>query len=439
MKLPARIRAAASVLLGRSFEAAGGSGRWPAEAHMPGMKSAMLAARASLASRARYLVSNNPHAAALSEGIVSLLVGPGLVARSLHRNPAVRRTLDRAFRKWAVEAGILRESLASIQEQTTRCMVHNGDAFVHMMGEGGRLSLQLLDPEQIDASLNRDLGGRRIVAGIELDVYGRPLAYYVRRHSPADPFATWSEPVRIDAADVLHLFQPLAPGAVRGISWLAPVMGRLLEIDATEDAMVVRMKVAALLAGFVRTADGEPLYGTAPTATFEPGTLSHLRPGEDVTFSAPVEVGDGPAFLKQMLRSVAAGVGLTYEQLTGDLSEVNYSSIRAGQLQVRRRATAWQKNLLVDRFLAWVWSRWAILEALSGRLDTAGWTADDWEALPDVEWLAPAWGQVDPWKETNAEIAALNARLRPRREVVASHGRDIETLDEELAEDARAA
>lgn len=62
----------------------------------------------------------------------------------------------------------------------------------------------------------------------------------------------------------------------------------------------------------------------------------------------PADVGNTyEAFIKQQLRAISVGLGITYEQLTGDLSGVNYSSIRVGLLEFRRRCTALQHNLMV--------------------------------------------------------------------------------------------
>ena len=53
------------------------------------------------------------------------------------------------------------------------------------------------------------------------------------------------DPLRVPAADCLHLFKPLAAGQLRGITWLAPVLLRLHELDQFEDAALVKAKVAA--------------------------------------------------------------------------------------------------------------------------------------------------------------------------------------------------
>src|SRR5512132_3795063 len=124
--------------------------------------------------------------------------------------------------------------------------------------------------------------------------------------------------VRIDASEIQHILEPLAPGQVRGLPWLTPVLLRLHELDQYEDAQLVRQKVAALFAGFLMDPDGNASTAFAGdtangvmTSGLEPGTLKVLPPGYDIKFSDPAETGDNyKPFIDQQLRSIAAGIAL---------------------------------------------------------------------------------------------------------------------------------
>ena len=85
--------------------------------------------------------------------------------------------------------------------------------------------------------------------------------------------------------------------------------------------------------------------------------IEYLEPGKDVKFATPSANGDYADYMRMQLHAVAAGVGLTYELLTGDLSQVNYSSIRAGLIEFRRRMEALQWQLIVPGLCQPVWSR----------------------------------------------------------------------------------
>jgi lambda family phage portal protein len=162
-----------------------------------------------------------------------------------------------------------------------------------------------------------------------------------------------------------------------------------------------------------------------------------LPPGTEVTFSQPGQgLSQAVEFLKAQLREIAAGAGLTYEQVSADLSDTNYSSARVGLLQQRRRAEMLQRTVIEARLLRPLWRRWIDGKALAGEIPA------DEAALAlyrDVKFVAPGWVWIDPLKEVNGDVAAIAAGLKSRAEVVASRGRDIEELDEEIATDTRQA
>ena len=245
----------------------------------------------------------------------------------------------------------------------------------------------------------------------------------------------------------MQLFAPVVAGQLRGVSWFAPVLLKLADLDSAMDAQLMRQKVAALLAGFVIDPDGTAggFDGTRDGAGnleggLEPGTLKILAPGQDVRFSDPAKVGaEVVSFLTITAREIAAGLGVPYEALTGDLSGVNYSSIRAGLVAFRRRAEALQHHVLVFQFCRPIWRRFVAAEVLSGRLAAPGFTHDP-EPFLAARWITPRTEWVDPAKDVGAEIAAIGAGLMSRREAVAARGYDLEALDAEIVADtARAA
>ena len=427
----------------RSYDGAGGGRRWRGHPDMPANLSAMHAARGPLAKRARYLVANNPLAASGVEAWVSALVGTGIKPQSAHADPLVRRDLNTGFEGWTDEADA--DGLTDFYGQQAvmvRRMVIDGEGFALLIAGPDGLRLRLIDAEQIDPSLNRDLPeGGRIVQGIEFDAAGRRVAYHMLPERPGMPFASLPLTAKwVPADQVVHLFRPETPGQVRGISWFAPVMLRLADLDQWRDAQIMRQKVAAMLAGFVTSTENptEVFEGEQKGANLvgglEPGTLKFLDPGQDVKFSTPANIGaEVITFAKITEREIAVGLGLPAAIFTGDLSEVNYSSIRAGLVEWRRRVEALQHGVIAFQFLRPVWRRWATLEVLASRIKTTV------EAALPAKFIAPKQQWVDPAKDVEAELAAIAGGLMSRREAVTSRGVDIEALDDEIAADNKRA
>ena len=142
--------------------------------------------------------------------------------------------------------------------------------------------------------------------------------------------------VRVPAVDavglqrVVHLYEPLRPGQLRGLPALTQVLIKLRDLDAYDDATLVRVGLANLFAMFVTRAPGDgaaavdPLTGQGfdydaegrPMIPLEPGLVQELAPGEDVKFSEPPDPSGYSDFVGAQLQAVAIGAGLPYEVMT---------------------------------------------------------------------------------------------------------------------------
>ena len=423
-------------LVTRRFDAAAGGRRWQGAQTFGSINAEVGAAAGPVRHRAAYYARNNPWITNGVNAIVSGAVGAGIKPQSQHPDPAVRAALHARWQAWTDEADADAVTDAyGLQALAVRAMVETGECFAHLLVTPDGLRVRLLDADMVPMEETRELGdGRRVIQGVEFDADGASAAYRVHRTRPDVPsFST--DLARVPADQFAHLFAPLAPGQVRGMSWLAPVLLRLHELDLYEDAQLVRQKVAALFAGFVVDPTGTAAGFGGTTASgvlttgMEPGTLKVLPPGTDVRFSEPAAIGDAVPFVQLQLRSIAAGLGVPESLLTGDLSQANYSSLRAALVEFRTRLEQLQYSVIVFQLCRPIWRAFIVAEVLAGRL--AG-TLDE---LLAVEWITPAQPWVDPQKDAEAAQLALSAGLTSRRRVVASLGWDVEQLDAEIAAD----
>ncbi len=247
--------------------------------------------------------------------------------------------------------------------------------------------------------------------------------------------------MRVPAEDVVHLFAPLAAGQVRGLSWLAPVLLRLSELDQLEDALLVNAKVQAMLMGFLTDQnatgpnpfDGQP-NGSVLESGLEPGTLKFLPQGWDMKFSTPQQALSAIEFAQLELRAVAAGLGVPEHLLTGDLRNANYSSLRAALVSFRQRIEALQYHVVIPQLCQPIYERAITAAIFSGEFEAADFERNA-SAYLDAEWYPPAQPWVDPLKDQQAEALAVAKGFKSRRQVVAAQGYDIESLDDEIAAD----
>lgn len=423
----------------RGYEGAGSGPRWPSGSIMAALPAAALAARPVLERKARWLVANTPIAESIANVWTTHVIADGPNARSAHPNRAMRRAADSAWTRFYRRADVEGGDLCSLLVRVVRGLVVDGESFVRLLTTArGELRLQLLPPSQIDSSVNVELpDGGTIISGIERGPHGEPRAYYVLPRSPDQLFsATGVAPVRVAASEICHVYEPRFAGQTRGVSWLHPVLNRILELDSTEDAGVKKAQVSALMCGFIRDLEG---LGTKDdTASgelgMEPGTLRKLKPGTDITFTPVADMTGLNDFIKHIARSVCAGAHVPFELVAGDLTDVNFSSARIGLHNFQRRCTAIRASVLEARLLRPVWERMVAVEILSGRLNAPDFdrAAENYFAMT-IMW--PAWAQVNPKDDTEADVLAVNAGFRSRTEIIERLGRDAEDVNAEIASD----
>ncbi len=396
-----------------------------------------------LRDRARDLVRNNPYAAKAVQAAVSNLVGTGIMPRARARESGLAEAADRLWGRFAetCDADGLTD-FYGLQALIARALVESGECLVQLRerrAEDGLpvpLQLQVLEADHLDTTRTGELAdGGFVLQGVEFDPLGRRRAYWLFPVYPGEAASVMRRSLtsrRVPARGVLHLFERLRPGQVRGVPWFAPVVLKLRDLDEYDDAELVRKKIEACFAAFVTgDEDGETLGASATDAegrrveSFEPGMIEYLAPGRDVKFATPSASGGYAEYMRVQLHAVAAGIGLTYELLTGDLSQVNYSSIRAGLIEFRRRMEALQWQLLVPGLCQPVWRRFVETAQAAGALP---------KGEVDAEWTAPRFEAVDPLKDVQADILAVRAGLMTLKEAIARQGYDPAQVLEEIAE-----
>jgi lambda family phage portal protein len=411
--------------------------------------------------KARDADRKNPYAIAARETTVANLVGNGIVPVVVCDDAELKKEVRAAWDEWIEECdteGML--DFYGLQALMVSGVYTAGDAFLRFRprdpsdGLSVPLQLQLLDGEMCAEAKNEAPpgSGRVVKAGVEFDGLGRRRAYWFYREHPGELTwlfsGSWNDPVPVPAAQVMHCFHQITPGQVRGIPWAAGVLVRLHDLDEYQDAEMVRKKIAAMMTAFVTTpGDDDPIGGGSagtddeddmPLAYLEPGTVQYLGPGEGVEIASPADVGGAyESFVRVARQELSSGLGLAYHQLTGDLSQVNFSTIRSVLIEQRRRFGAIQRNMIAFKVCRPVWRRWLETALLSGRLKIPRAGREEilfklmrpkWVATPGFEW-------VQPERQVESDVAELKAGLTSRTRLVAERGYDVEDLDEEIAAD----
>jgi lambda family phage portal protein len=401
------------------------------------------AAAATVARRARDAVRNDPYASRIVDLWTGNAVGAGITTRW----PDKPHT--DAWRRWADSTACDAEAkldLYGMQALAMRAVVESGECFVRMLLTPPTLSnpvglrLQVLESDHLDTARTGMVEAAPTIQGIALGEAGEPVAYWLHRVHPGAswllPGATWLNSERIPASDVLHVYRKRRPGQLRDVSWLAPVLTRLRDLGDYEAALLMKAKIEACLAAVVTEEGEEALTGPAAgllrdaqgrtVETFEPGMILYRRGMGSVEVVNPSGGGSHAAFAKRALEAAAVGAGLTYDQVSGDLTQANYSSLRAGKIEFRRLCEQVQYGMLIPMLVRPIAERFHAQGALLGL-----WGAE----LPaDVSHVPPAHEMIDPLKDTTALIAQVRAGFVPQPEAAGAFGYDFRQAVEMIRE-----
>lgn len=405
---------------------------------------------ATLRMRARQLCRDNPNARRYLAILSDNVVGPdGLLLQARTENARgqlheeLNRQIEQAWKSWSKPAHCTvdgRTSWPMLQSQIVQTVARDGECFVRMVrGFPNRFgfALQLLDAELCDETYDRPArpGEPEIRNGVEVDGWGRPTGYWLWTAHP-DDYGKPRVRQRFAAEDVLHITITDRMGQVRGLSWFAPVLLPLQMLYGYTEAELTAARTAAAKMGFITQSPETPgldLGQTEPTAMeAAPGVIDRLAVGEQFTAWDPTHPsGNFGPFLTTILHQIASGLNVSHASLTGDLSQVNYSSIRAGMLAERDRWRALQ-TWFADHVCDPVFAAWFPMATLSPELTVPSTDMRRYEAR---EWQARGWDWVDPQKDIEAQASALAYGFTTRRAILAANGLDFEqTITDTKAE-----
>lgn len=422
-----------------------------------------------LRARARGLCANSEFGRRFLSLVAMNVVGPnGPVLQS--RAMATPSTLDKAandaievhWGRWCKSADIARRmSLPHLLRVIVKSVARDGEALVRVVRDRNLpygMALQLLEADRLDESINRRLNNGNLVRlGVEIDSTLRPVAYYIKTAHPGENFyiRDRNDIERVDARDLYHLFLVERAEQVRGYTWFHAVLIRANLLHGFEEAAVIAARVGASKMGaFTRKDDGagQPIANQLADMT-DPNT-GHLQmnaePGEflDLTGMPGVSLEswnpDYPhqnfgAFLKACFDGLASGLDVATHNLSGNMTEVNYSSARIAELAERDAWMTLQQwfiaSLIEPLFRDWLASaliRGDITFEESGK----ALPASTFSKFANAARFQPRrWQWVDPKVEVEAAKTQIESRLASRSEIVAQQGRDFDDVIDELAQE----
>lgn len=419
-----------------------------------------------LRSRARALCANNEFARrflSLTAGNI-IGCGPKLQVRAKNLDGSLDKAGNDAIEwhwdKWGCDADASgRMTLSHLLRVAVKSIARDGETLIKVVRNRSLpygMALQLLEADRLDVTINARLdNGNMIRQGVEVDSMLRPIAYHIRTAHPGENYHT--SPVGIErvlAKDVYHIFLQERAEQVRGYTWLHAVLARMNMLHAYEEAAVVAARVGASKMGFLTRKDEAPSMletiadqkDTAGNLTMsaEPGEFTELPAGYSMeSWNPEYPHNNFESFLKQCLRGVASGLDVATHNLSGDMTDVNYSSARIAELAERDMWKALQ-DWLHEALLEPLYKDWLASGLLRGDITMLSsgkqLPAERLQKFIDVSrFQGRRWSWVDPLKEVEASAKLIEAGLASRTEIAASQGREFDDVMYEQAEEQKLA
>lgn len=378
--------------------------------------------------KARSLAQNAPYAVKAIDVIVAETVGAGIVPNIKHPNKRIADKIKLLWEEWACSSKCDYEgrmNYYAMQQLMMRSIAQDGEGLGLKRSSGGMNQIQLLESDFINTAI--DTG--EYVQGIKVKD-NRRIAYSLFKNHPGSRTAD-GQSVDVSAENVLHVFKQIRPGQLRGVTWAHAVVEKMKDFDDYQYATLMRQKVSACFAGFITSTPSDSTISQDALRqrrqedfNLQPATYRYLEPGQDFKQASPPGVDGYNDFNRETLRAIAAGWGISYEALTGDYSQSNYSSSRMGHIQMRKNIENWRWNMLIPLFCE-VTFQW-FLDSIKNKIDNP-------EKIT-VQWVPPAYSMIDPEKEIAATVKEVRNGLKSWEEAVLENGRDPEKVLEEMVD-----
>lgn len=314
-------------------------------------------------------------------------------------------------------------------------------------------TIKLIDPDRL-SNPNNLYDTEYLKGGVELDVHGAPKAYHIRNGHPSDwhlntKSYSWTRiprETRWGRKRFIHAYDKERAGQTRGIGILTPVIERLKMIDKYDRVELQAALVNAIFAAFIESPFDHEMLDEAVGADhlnkyqqarsefhdkrqvrLDGVRIPTLFPGESFNFQAAsrpaAQFGE---FEKACLRNIAAGTGLSYEQISQDWSETNYSSARGALLEVWKTLNR-NRISFADKFATPVFILFMEEAINRGDIKLPKNAPDFYSAKAaycKLKWIGQGRGWVDPVKESQAAQIRMDIGISTLEDECADQGKD---------------
>lgn len=402
--------------------------------------------RDNIRGRARDLERNSDMLGGVIKAFKRNVMGNGFTLQAKTNNEELNTSIESFWKEWCKKENCDVTGTQSFNQMLRmaiqRKKVDGGIIFLKRYTSGGLIpfKLQAIEVDELDSTtMIPKTKGNRVVGGIEYNSYNKPVGYYIRQYS-IDGLST-SNPVYVDAKDVIFIYTKQRPSQIREMSDMAPTITRIRDANEYMVAVSLKERIGACLAVFIKKVNPSITSGrngkTAKDKSYDgktitPGMIKELNAGDEIdTVNPSGQATDATNFIKLQQRLIGSGQGLSYEATSRDMSEVNYSSARQGGIEDELTYT--EDEELILGMMSEIYETFVISLYLTDLIKTPKF----WERKKEFlnhEWVKSPKKWIDPMKEANANKIALQTGQKTFKQIAAENGRDWKEQIDEMCE-----
>ena len=390
------------------------------------------------------------------------VIGTGIVPRATTHNEVFNTEINELISDYVFEcdyAGSL--TLFGIQALAVNARKEDGECFIRIVRSRNDtqsvlpLSFQILESHFCPTGYNKKLSnGGEIKSGVEINVRGQIVAYWIYPSDPLDKGVSFNSLVRVLKRDIIHHYKQERPGQLRGVPETVRALVKSHLFDQYDDAELERKKSRAQFTGVIRRPDygkedykfdpisGEPIEEDSngvPIIDMETGTFPSLLPGEEITLFEGDDAGRGyKDFQSYQLLGIAASMGVPVSLMSGDFSNINDRVWRAIMNQYHREKDSEQDLLIIPQVCRPMYIAIVERAILSGRITFPQDYNGNERKYLKVKHSPQAYKYIHPVQDVQAKKLEVDSGFRSRQSVVdESRGERVEDVDQERASDAK--
>lgn len=377
----------------------------------------------TLRARCTYEASNNPIVEGMIHSHASDIVGPdGPTLDVLSDSDEYNEALEAEWRNWSNPhplsglpkpdaAGML--TLADLLRQNVWQWWTKGEDLTQITTEeapGGQVAMRFLaiDPDRLDTSPEH-AGDPNVALGVRRSRSGRPLQYFIADTTQFGPYSLIGTKYdTFSADDIIHQFEQMEPGQIRGFPWLASGLPTIAELRDYDTSVLDCARAAAALCVVWYTEHPDAQYiEVNESVDIERNKQWTGPPGWKPQVIDPKQpAAQYVQFRTERLRELGRGRSIPLMKILLGSEKHNFASARMDNQNYQRACEAiqsWTERIKLNRLLA-QFERELSLIRRGGRF-----------VLPprprkvEIVWHWPKQPHVDPLKEANAERIRLES------------------------------